>query len=1222
MSKELSPDTTLSHYRIVSKIGAGGMGEVYLAQDTKLDRKVALKILPAEVAANPGRLERFRREARAVAALNHPHIVTIYSVEEADGVHFLTMELVEGQALDRLIPESGLPLNRLLGIAVAFVDALVAAHKKGIVHRDLKPANVMVTKDGRVKLLDFGLAKVAGPRGGAQADSELPTEMLTREGLVLGTVPYMSPEQVSGRAVDHRTDLFSVGVILYEMASGRRPFEGGSTAELASAILRDTPPVVTEVRSDLPGKLAHIIRRCLEKDARQRFQTARELVNGLRDLVGESGTTREAFAGIEIVPPVPSVTAGRERHPFVGRDQERAALGRMLEETAQGRGGVVLLGGEPGVGKTRLAEELLADGRERGMLALTGHAYEEEGVPFITEVEILEEMARLVPAADLRRRLGDDASEIARLMPELRRRFADITDSIELPPEQQRRYFFNSVLAFLERASREQPMVMLLDDLHWADESSLLLLEHLAPHLRGMSLLMLGTYRDVEADIGKPFEKTLARLVRQHPAERMPIKRLSEASVAALLAALGGEGPPATLVAAIYRETEGNPFFVEEVFRHLSEEGRLLDDEGRWKLDLNVNEMDVPTGVRLVIGCRLERLSKEVPKVLTAAAVIGRLFELRLVEVLSDLDADAFLDTIEEAEAAQLIAPVTGSRETRYEFVHELIRQTLLGTLSNPRRQRLHVRVAEAIESLLGNRAEERAADLAHHLFQAGPAADVQKTIRYLESAGDRALEATAAEEARRFFDSALSLVADHDDSARANLLRRRALAHQSLAAFSDWKSDLTSALSSLERSGDAEAAAEVCYDLAYRLVYEGRADEASKLAQRGFGLLGDQSSPGRVRLLSMRAMALSMACQSDEGGQAHLEAVRLAEELGDPGLLGEVLANQAMHYWEILNGAELARVAERAEEYNRAQRKIRQLARSMFLAQLGWAMLGRHEKAEAKNAELASLAESLGGPGVVMMMMSGMANQLACVSRGGLDEALRFAERARQLCRRVSLPWPDTFGGLVGMMQLFMGRWDEARATFDGIGQGLAPPGTVWVHGERGHKLLGKAYLGDPDALEIYRRLRAEVLDQGQFGRAGAKWVLLDSAQALVLLGQREEAARLYPAISAIARSGALVVDFSSGLVEKTAGIAATAASDWDAAERHFQTASHLAEGLRLCVEQPEVRRWYARMLLDRDGPGDRERARTFLTEARNAYQEIGMPKHVEMVNKMKEVS
>jgi serine/threonine protein kinase/tetratricopeptide (TPR) repeat protein len=269
---------SLAHYRITAAIGAGGMGQVYRATDSKLHRDVALKVLPDDMAAHPERLERFQREARAVAALNHPNIVTIYSVEDAEGTHFLTMELVEGEALGGLIPPGGMAIPRLLDIAGSLADALAAAHDKGIVHRDLKPANVMVTRNGRVKVLDFGLAKFSASDNRSSND---PTRLETSGGVVMGTMPYMSPEQLLGRPVDPRSDLFSMGVMLYEMASGERPFQGNTSAELATAILRDAPPPLVERRRDLPEALVPVIERCLAKSAGDRFSSARDVVSAL-----------------------------------------------------------------------------------------------------------------------------------------------------------------------------------------------------------------------------------------------------------------------------------------------------------------------------------------------------------------------------------------------------------------------------------------------------------------------------------------------------------------------------------------------------------------------------------------------------------------------------------------------------------------------------------------------------------------------------------------------------------------------------------------------------------------------------------------------------------------------------------------------------------------------------------------------------------------------------
>jgi serine/threonine protein kinase/tetratricopeptide (TPR) repeat protein len=270
---------TLGHYRIVSAIGTGGMGEVYRATDTKLNRNVALKVLPLDVAGNPERLERFQREARALAALDHPGIVSVFSVEEADGVHFLTMQLVEGQSLDHLIPKNGFPRDQFWDLAEQLSESLSAAHNKGIIHRDLKPGNIMVGDRRRVKVLDFGLAKLA-VGSSETGDSQLQTEMRTSDGLVMGTVPYMSPEQLTGKAVDTRSDVFSVGVILYEMATGTRPFHGNSSAEVISSILRDTPSPLAGIRIDLTD-VARVIERCLEKDPGKRYRNATEVFDDL-----------------------------------------------------------------------------------------------------------------------------------------------------------------------------------------------------------------------------------------------------------------------------------------------------------------------------------------------------------------------------------------------------------------------------------------------------------------------------------------------------------------------------------------------------------------------------------------------------------------------------------------------------------------------------------------------------------------------------------------------------------------------------------------------------------------------------------------------------------------------------------------------------------------------------------------------------------------------------
>jgi eukaryotic-like serine/threonine-protein kinase len=267
--------TTLSHYRVLELLGRGGMGEVYAAEDLKLRRRVALKVLPVEMAESAERRRRFEREAQAIAALNHPGIVTIYSVEHDAGRSFLTMELVEGRTLEQCVPAGGLPLRDFLRIAIQLADAMRAAHDRGILHRDLKPGNVMLTKDGRIKVLDFGLAKLADAAPAAALNVQGP--LTTSSGQIVGTLSYMAPEQAEGRNIDHRADIFGLGVLLYELAAGIRPFGGESNVALLTALLRDTPRPVNEMRADLPPALAPIIQRCLEKDPVDRYQSAGDL---------------------------------------------------------------------------------------------------------------------------------------------------------------------------------------------------------------------------------------------------------------------------------------------------------------------------------------------------------------------------------------------------------------------------------------------------------------------------------------------------------------------------------------------------------------------------------------------------------------------------------------------------------------------------------------------------------------------------------------------------------------------------------------------------------------------------------------------------------------------------------------------------------------------------------------------------------------------------------
>jgi non-specific serine/threonine protein kinase len=335
--------TVLGHYRVLEKLGEGGMGEVYRARDSRLGRDVALKVLPADMAANASRLARFEHEARTVAGLNHPNIVTLYSVEDEDGIRFLTMELVEGQGLDRQVTPGGLPIARVVELGIALAEALAAAHGKGVVHRDLKPANVMLTSDGRVKVLDFGLAKLADSSPDLEDTQAATLAEMSAVGQVVGTVPYMAPEQLRGEAVDSRTDLFALGILLYELATGRRPFEGTTFGVISSAILRDTPSALSSVRADAPADIDRIVARCLEKEPRARFQSALDVGQALRQV----GRFRDVAATIFKPPPTPST-------PLLGREETLVAAADRMHRGAR----VLTVTGYGGTGKTRFSIEL------------------------------------------------------------------------------------------------------------------------------------------------------------------------------------------------------------------------------------------------------------------------------------------------------------------------------------------------------------------------------------------------------------------------------------------------------------------------------------------------------------------------------------------------------------------------------------------------------------------------------------------------------------------------------------------------------------------------------------------------------------------------------------------------------------------------------------------------------------------------------------------------
>ena len=623
--------------------------------------------------------------------------------------------------------------------------------------------------------------------------------------------------------------------------------------------------------------------------------------------------------------------------PFVGRDRETAVLLNGLSSAARGEGALILLAGEAGIGKTRLCAEAMALARQRGFFAIAGHCYEMQGnPPYVPFVEAIEYVARVAPRDELRQTLGDAASEIARLVPELRRLFPDLPTPAELPPEQGRHHLFNSLHDFVERSARVRPVLLVLEDLQWADDSTLLLLQHVAQRVAEVPALVLGTYRDAELAPTAPLARALQDLLRQRLARELVLQSLTEADVAAILKALGGSEPPAGLASWLYSETEGNPFFVEQMVRNLQEEEKLLDAEGHWRPDVSVGHPEVPRGVRLVIEQRLQRVSQVCRRLLDAAAVVGRTFDFALLEAMSDERGDgALLDAIDEAEKAYLIREVPrhtaatqeGSGEVPYIFVHELTRQTILAGLSLPRRQRLHRRVAEAMERVHAGNVERHLAALALHFRLAGPVTDAEKAIDYSLRAGEAAAAAFAYAEALAHLRSALELMEERavEPERRARLLKRLGdVTFMSGIDFPKGVDYLEGALKLYQELGQVGEAARVhallgrTFTMYVGLVNGPRALEHYRAAEAVLAQGPEQASLGYV--YAGIADIAYLAARPGEGLEASARAMAIAERLGD-----DVLWALAATLYAVMSAFNEGRLAEGLalleQAYERADR-------------------------------------------------------------------------------------------------------------------------------------------------------------------------------------------------------------------------------------------------------------------------------------------------------------
>jgi class 3 adenylate cyclase/tetratricopeptide (TPR) repeat protein len=902
-------------------------------------------------------------------------------------------------------------------------------------------------------------------------------------------------------------------------------------------------------------------------------------------------------------------SAGQAAAPtmhLIGRDAELADLRRGREQAEAGHGGLALIAGEPGVGKTSLAEVVMAEARTRGATTLAGHCYQMEAPPYISFVEILETAANLLPPDTMRDVLRDAAPEVARIWPALHRLLPGLPAPLDLPPEQARRYLFTNLADVLDRLSRLHPLVLLLDDLQWADQAALLFLHHLTQRLDDMPVLLLGTYRDIDVQAGLPFADALVTLLRHPDVHRVTLRRLTREAVAQVLDGLADREPPPRLVDVVYRTTEGNPLFVEEVFHHLAEEGRLFDANGDWQTAIALDEVDVPQGVRLLLSQRLARLSPATQRVLATAAVAGRGVGLRLLARLEPEANGELLDALDEAERAHLVTFADQADDTGLRFSHELIRQTLLSGMPTLRRRRMHARVAEELEALRGG--DDVPAELAYHLLQAGPTADAAKALHFLQRAGDRAMDAAAFEEALRHFEQGLALQPS-DRMTRADLEFGLGRALRSLGRWDEAVERWKEAIDTYEKLGDQRAAGRASWYAAEQLSWIARWDEAIVVAGGGLAALGDVVNADRARLTANAAVMFSAGGYKEAADQMLAEAEGLADELDDPGLLGYILNLRTVHHYFYGQPRLAATVGLRSAELLRAAGDLWNLANVLSFVALDLAFTIDFERTNRIGAEAYELADRLGHfPARWLAHRSTWIE----IQTGELERLERFAERDMELIQ--GLPWTSGALVLAGIVAFRRGRWEEAIQRFhEALDQEVAE---ALRGGDVAMLFLAYAYIGDRDrAMPLYAEQAPTLTDFGDTATIGAMNMLTTAVEGLWVLGEKAEAARHYPSIASLAgNTGNAVRTWDARLVETLAGIAAAGGREWMAADRHFATALEVAEQMPHLTEQADVRRFSAQMLMDRAGPGDLDRARELLTQAVDGYHRLGMPRHEAM--------
>jgi DNA-binding CsgD family transcriptional regulator len=647
---------------------------------------------------------------------------------------------------------------------------------------------------------------------------------------------------------------------------------------------------------------------------------------------------------------------------FVGRTAEMAVLTARFELAAAGNGGVALIAGEPGIGKTRLAHAVADQAESRGALVLWGRCYEGDwSPPFAPWVEAIGGFVRSVPPERIRDSLGlsapQGASSLAQIVPDLGPLVADLPGLVALGPDEERLRLYDAVVRFLLRLAEQQPLVVVLDDLHWADRATLDLLRHVVYFAAHAPLLLLATYRDLELGPDHPLTALLPVLRREAGTAPIALKGLDADEVAQFLG-VAGDGWNATLARTIYGETNGNPFFIEELLRHLVEEVKIVSGREGWTAPAGIEGFGIPEGVRQVVTRRLARLSTDAERLLTHAAVFTGGFEFPVLQALTDLPEDALLDAIDEALGARLIQPVLGGQE-RYDFVHAIVRHALTETWSPSRRVRLHRRAAEALARASTGRERERAAELAVQYHRSLSLPGAEAGLPFALAAADEAKRRNARDQVVTFLRMSRDLAAGAEAVTRANILTRLAIAEAEAVQIEDSQQTTTDALAALEEAGTepggiAEFLASVVRALKHRAYADPRVWRP--LVERGLALAGNRHDRAWALLKFLVDPIEPISRETIRAGRwlgYDPEAVAIARASGD-----EDAYARSYESWDPRTRAETDELVSRARGWQRPSA----IMYALTVAANGYQYVyGAFRDAEALWQELSELSERTG---------------------------------------------------------------------------------------------------------------------------------------------------------------------------------------------------------------------------------------------------------------------